>query len=182
MLKKYHLAINVAFWTIIAAVTFVFTLPQLLPDFNLLNHLSTAPAKSIVEKVPKKVPDYIVQTQYKEIEKKIDWYYFTATGYSSGDAVQGTGQKTATGKDVFKGIIAVDPKIIPYGTKLEIKNIGYFVAEDSGSKIKGNRVDIYFESKTEAQEFGTQGVWVRFVDNNPVEIAQVTNNSMQTTK
>jgi 3D (Asp-Asp-Asp) domain-containing protein len=179
MLKKYHLAINVTFWTLIAAVAVFFTLSQFLPDFNLFKHLSTAPEKTIVEKVPAKVPDYIVQTQYKEIEKKIDWYYFTATGYSSNDAIQGTGQKTATGKNIFKGIIAVDPKIIPYGTKLEIKNIGYFVAEDSGSKIIGNRIDIYFESKTEAQEFGKQGVWVRFVGNNPVEIAQITNNNMQ---
>ena len=177
MLKKYHLTISLTFWTLITAIAVLFILSHLLPDFKLLKYLFGGPEKIIVEKVPEKVPVYIAQTQYMEIEKKIDWYYFVATGYSGDDTVQGTGHKTSTGKNVFKGLIAVDPKIIPYGTRLEIKNIGYFVAEDCGSKIKGNRIDIYFESKSEAKEFGRQGVWVRFVGNNQLEIAQITNSN-----
>ncbi len=136
--------------------------------------------KTNIENVPVKVPEkekvYIAQTQYLEIEKKIEWFYFVATGYSADDATQGTGQKTSTGKNVFEGIIAVDPKIIPYGTKIEIKDTGYFVAEDCGSKIKGNRIDIYFDSKADAEKFGKQGVWVRFTGDNPVTIAQITKN------
>lgn len=178
MLKKYHLVISVTFWTLITAIAALITLSQVLPDFKPLKYLFGTFEKTIVEKSPQQSPQneikYVAQTQYKEIEKKVEWYYFVATGYSGNDAAQGTGQKTATGKNIFKGLIAVDPKIIPYGTELEIKNIGYFVAEDSGSKIKGNRIDIYFESKAKANEFGKQGVWVRFVGNVPVEIAQIT--------
>ncbi len=178
MLKKYHLVISVTFWTLITAIAALFTLSQVLPDFKPLKYLFGVSEKTIVEKSSQQSPQneikYVAQTQYKEIEKKVEWYYFVATGYSGNDAAQGTGQKTATGKNIFKGLIAVDPKIIPYGTELEIKNIGYFVAEDSGSKIKGNRIDIYFESKAKANEFGKQGVWVRFVGNVPVEIAQIT--------
>jgi 3D (Asp-Asp-Asp) domain-containing protein len=183
MLKKYYLTISVTFWTLITAIIVLFTVSLLLPDFKLPRLLSGIFGKTNIEEVPAKVPEkekvYVAQTQYLEIEKKIEWFYFVATGYSSDDTAQGTGQKTATGKNVFEGIIAVDPKIIPYGTRIEIKDSGYFVAEDCGSKIKGNRIDIYFDSKTEAKEFGIQGVWVRFVGGNPVEIAQITNSNMQ---
>ena len=183
MLKKYHLTISVTFWTLITAIVVLFTLSALLPDFKLPGFLPGISGKTNIEEVPAKLPEkekvYIAQTKYLEIEKKIEWFYFVATGYSADDTAQGTGQKTATGKIVFKGIIAVDPKIIPYGTKIEIKDKGYFVAEDCGSKIKGNRIDIYFDSKAEAKEFGKQGVWVRFTGDNPVEIAQVVNSKMQ---
>ena len=190
MLKKYHLTISVAFWTLITAIVFLFTLSILLPDFKLPGLLSGISGKINIEKVPEnvsaKVPEkekvYIAQTQYLEVEKKIEWFYFVATGYSADDATQGTGQKTATGMNVTEGIIAVDPKIIPYGTKIEIKDKGYFIAEDCGAKIKGNRIDIYFDSKAEAKEFGKQGVWVRFTTDNAVEIAQIAKGNMQLVK
>jgi 3D (Asp-Asp-Asp) domain-containing protein len=176
----------VTFWTLITAIIILFTLSALLPDFKLPGLLSGISGKTNIEKVAAQTPEkekvYIAQTQYLEIEKKIEWFYFVATGYSGDDAAQGTGQKTSTGKNVFEGIIAVDPKIIPYGTKIEIKDTGYFIAEDCGSKIKGNRIDIYFDLKADAKEFGKQGVWVRFVDDNSVEIAQITNNSMKSIK
>jgi 3D (Asp-Asp-Asp) domain-containing protein len=186
MLRKYHLTISVTFWTLITAIIVLFTLSALLPDLKLPGLLSGIYGKTNTEKVPAQVAEkekvYIAQTQYLEIENKIDWFYFVATGYSGNDTAQGTGQKTSTGKNVFEGIIAVDPKIIPYGTRIEIKDTGYFIAEDCGSKIKGNRIDIYFNLKAEAEEFGKQGVWVRFVGNSSVEIAQITNSSIQSIK
>jgi 3D (Asp-Asp-Asp) domain-containing protein len=186
MLKKYHLTISVTFWTLITAIIVLFTLSALLPDFKLPGLLTGIFQKTNIEKEPAKLPEkekvYIAQTQYLEIEKKIEWFYFVATGYSADDDSQGTGQKTSTGKNVFEGVIAVDPKIIPYGTKIEIKDKGFFVAEDCGSKIKGNRIDIYFNSKAEAREFGKQGVWIRFVGDNQVEIAQITKNKLQSIK
>lgn len=51
--------------------------------------------------------------------------------------------------------IAVDPKVIPYGTEVVI-NGNTYVAEDCGKSIKGNRIDIYFDSHDEALEFGVQ--------------------------
>ncbi len=104
----------------------------------------------------------VIITKIQEVEKETEWYYFTATGYSANDPAQGTNSTTATGKDIRIGMIAVDPKIIPLGTSVEIKDMGTFVAEDTGGKIKGNRIDIYFESKADAKKFGRQGIWVKY--------------------
>jgi len=51
--------------------------------------------------------------------------------------------------------IAVDPNVIPYGTKVIINGHEY-VAEDCGGGIKSNRIDIFFDSHQEALNFGVQ--------------------------
>lgn len=64
-----------------------------------------------------------------------------------------TGGTTATGKEATDGIIAVDPKVISYGTKVFITGnygeIGVCSAEDTGGGIKGNRIDICMSGTTE---------------------------------
>jgi 3D (Asp-Asp-Asp) domain-containing protein len=50
--------------------------------------------------------------------------------------------------------IAVDPKVIPIGWWVYIEGIGLRRAEDTGSAIKGNKIDIYFESEEYAKKFG----------------------------
>ncbi|MBA7585584.1 hypothetical protein ES708_27568 [subsurface metagenome] len=102
--------------------------------------------------------------EVKEI-MEVEWYYFIASGYSANDPAQGTNNITATGKEIKKGMVAVDPKAILLGTKIEIKDMGIFIAEDTGGKIKGNRIDIYFDTKKEAKEFGRKGIWVKIIDN-----------------
>ena len=51
--------------------------------------------------------------------------------------------------------IAVDPKVIPYGSKVII-NGNEYVAEDCGGAIKGNRIDIYFDTHKEALQWGVK--------------------------
>lgn len=51
--------------------------------------------------------------------------------------------------------IAVDPKVIPYGTEVLIDGVIY-TAEDCGGAIKGNRIDVYHDSHEQALKFGRQ--------------------------
>ena len=166
MLKKYNITVSIIFWTLIISIALVVTLALTTPKLNLFSYLIGKNTEVIVQKEP-----YLV-TEYKEIEKKVEWFYFVATGYSKNDTSQGTTGITATGKVAVEGIIAVDPKIIPLGTTVEIKDIGVFIADDRGGKIKGNRIDIFFDSKEEAKDFGKKGVWLRFLENGTgIEIA-----------
>lgn len=66
------------------------------------------------------------------------------------DGITSTGVKAQANRT-----IAVDPKIIPYGTVVEIGGREY-VAEDCGGAIKGNRIDVYFDNHAEALNFGVQ--------------------------
>lgn len=62
-----------------------------------------------------------------------------------------------------KHTIAVDPKVIPYGSKVLINGTEY-VAEDCGGAIKGNHIDIYFNDHSEALKFGVQYADVYFLN------------------
>ena len=64
---------------------------------------------------------------------------------------------TATGTIATPGrTVAVDPDIIPYGTTIEIEGVGVRIAEDCGGAIKGNRIDLLFDTHEEALEWGMQ--------------------------
>lgn len=66
------------------------------------------------------------------------------------------GSPTASGvMPTINHTIAVDTRIIPFGTKVIINGIVY-VAEDTGSAINGNKIDIYMSSHDEALNFGVQ--------------------------
>lgn len=73
---------------------------------------------------------------------------------------------TATGARATKGIVAVDPSVIPLGTRLYIESAdgsyvyGTCVAADTGGAIKGNRIDLCFDTRGEAIRFGRKPVKV----------------------
>ena len=58
--------------------------------------------------------------------------------------------------------IAVDPKVIPYGSIVYIQDYGYFIAEDCGGAINQNRIDIFTTSHTTAIQNGKKvaNVWI----------------------
>ena len=80
------------------------------------------------------------------------------------------GSKTAMGTRARVGAVAVDPKVIPLGSKLYIESIdgfasyGYATAEDTGGAIKGNRIDLFYDSNAEANRFGRRNVKVYVLD------------------
>ena len=166
MTNRYNMVINILFWVLVSVLVSITVIIVLSQN----DHIDSFLVKTETEIVVKKEPVYI--TEVKEIEKETEWFYFVATGYSANDPAQGTNNITATGKEIKKGMIAVDSKIIPLGTRIEVKDMGVFVAEDTGGKIKGNRIDIYFETKEEAKEFGRQTIWVRVLGNS-IELVEV---------
>lgn len=86
----------------------------------------------------------------------------TATAYTSNDP--GVGTRTAMGWRLRKGIVAVDPRRIPMGTRLYIKGYGYGVAADTGGAIKGNKIDLAFHTTRSAFQFGRRKVEVYVLD------------------
>ncbi len=88
-------------------------------------------------------------------------YTSQSTGKKQGSKGYG---RTATGMEVAPGIVAVDPDFIPLGTKLYIEGYGYALAADTGGSIKGNKIDLFFESLSEALEFGRRDVIVYILD------------------
>ncbi|TAK62370.1 MAG: hypothetical protein EPO22_07550, partial [Dehalococcoidia bacterium] len=69
------------------------------------------------------------------------WYNPASSGRSPSDPAYG---HTATGAIVTYGIVAVDPDIIPLGTRMFIPGYGYAVAADTGGAVKGNVIDLGF--------------------------------------
>ena len=85
-----------------------------------------------------------------------------ATGYCSCRKCCGKSDGiTASGTQAHRGTIAVDPKVIPLGTRVYIEGMGEFRAEDVGGAIKGNKVDIWFPTHIATLNFGRKMVRVR---------------------
>jgi 3D (Asp-Asp-Asp) domain-containing protein len=73
-----------------------------------------------------------------------------------------SGHHTKSGTWPQRGTIAVDPTVIPLGTRLYVEGYGPAMATDTGSLIKGARIDEYRESAAECVQFGrrTVAVWI----------------------
>lgn len=81
-----------------------------------------------------------------------------ATAYTA------TGNLTASGTRARVGAVAVDPRVIPLGTRLYIEGYGYATAEDTGGAIKGNIIDLYMNSTSEVYNWGRRPVKVTILD------------------
>lgn len=89
-----------------------------------------------------------------------------ATAYTASCA--GCSGTTKTGIDLKANpdakVIAVDPNVIPLGTKVYVEGYGEAIAGDTGGAIKGNRIDIFIPSEQKAEEFGVQQVKVTILN------------------
>lgn len=82
-----------------------------------------------------------------------------ATGYGpSGNGPWG--MRTSSGLRPGYGVVAVDPRFIPLGTRLFVEGYGHAVAGDTGGAIKGNRIDLGYDSDREAANVGRKRVRV----------------------
>ena len=124
--------------------------------------------EEIVNTDAPKIGDGVIVTAEGEVLTYSKKSQFTATAYTKTDA--GCNDITATGTKVRVGTVAVDPEVIPYGTRMFIvTNDGKYIygigtAEDCGGAIKGKRLDLYFETDAECWKFGVKGCTVYFLD------------------
>ena len=83
-----------------------------------------------------------------------------ATAYTN-DPITSTGTKPTEGRT-----IAVDPTVIPYGSKVYIPQFDrVFIAEDCGSAIKGNRIDIYMDNYNRCMDWGFKTIDIYILNN-----------------
>ncbi|MEH7808784.1 LysM peptidoglycan-binding domain-containing protein, partial [Bacillus safensis] len=82
----------------------------------------------------------------------------TATAYTANDG--GISGITATGVNLNKNpnakVIAVDPNVIPLGSKVYVEGYGEAIAADTGGAIKGNKIDVHVPSKSQAKNWGVK--------------------------
>ena len=86
---------------------------------------------------------------------------YASTGKGPGDSgfgITALGTVAKRNMDSYSSV-AVDPRVIPLGTKLYIEGYGYAIAEDTGGAIKGNSIDLFFNSSLDANNWG-----IRWID------------------
>lgn len=136
----------------------VFVNDKLVSIENLDTEVVKEPVKEIVHKGTKEVEGL----NGKKVKKVI---VMQATAYDPS-----AGSKTAMGTRARVGAVAVDPKVIPLGSKLYIESMdgfptyGYATAEDTGGAIKGNRIDLFYSTNSQALKFGRRNVKVYVLD------------------
>ncbi|WP_246289156.1 G5 and 3D domain-containing protein [Bacillus haikouensis] len=93
-------------------------------------------------------------------------FYVSSTAYTA--SCNGCSGHTATGINLKANpgikVIAVDPSVIPLGTKVYVDGYGYAVAADTGGAIRGNKIDVFFSSKSDAYRWGRKTIKVKILD------------------
>ena len=85
------------------------------------------------------------------------WYSPASSGRSRSDPAYG---RTATGRVVTYGIVAVDPAVIPLGTRLYIPGYGKGIAADIGGGIKGKIIDLWYSTYAQCAKWGRRTVTI----------------------
>ncbi|WP_017726482.1 peptidoglycan-binding protein [Halalkalibacterium ligniniphilum] len=93
-------------------------------------------------------------------------YEMEATAYTA--YCEGCSGTTATGIDLRSNpnakVVAVDPNVIPLGTRVHVEGYGEAIAGDTGGAINGHKIDLHMPTKEEARNFGRQTVTVTVLD------------------
>lgn len=93
------------------------------------------------------------------------WIWANASAYCACMKCCGkTNGITASGTKATAGRTIAAPSTYAFGTKIEIAGMGTYVVEDRGGAIKGNKIDIYFNSHEEALQFGRRNLQIKVVE------------------
>lgn len=130
----------------------LFGIPDELPEIR-----QPEPKVDIIQEEPKVKKIKYVKIKQNRPFKAREYADWKITAYCPCKACSGKyGRNTATGKIARSNhTIAVDPKIIKYGSKVYIDGKKY-IAEDCGGDVKGYHIDIFFDTHDEVEAFGKQ--------------------------
>lgn len=116
--------------------------------------------------VPTALPAPPLPSASPTAEPPVDLGVFKVTAYSD-SAVNGTDGRgiTKSGERTHWGVVAVDPRVIPLGSRLRIEGMGetVFTALDTGGGIVGRWVDVWYHTDDEALEHGVKYYSVRVI-------------------
>jgi len=115
--------------------------------------------KSSVAGVLAAIRERIARIQPEGVTLTGEWQMVATSYYAGGGGINGNGI-TSTGLRARKGLVAVDPKVIRLGTKLYIEGYGIAIAADTGGWVKGNRIDLCFDTLEECYRFGRRKIYV----------------------
>ena len=133
-----------------------------------LNNLKTNNIK--VKQVLNVSVDEATKKEEEKSEEKeptvVKTFKVTATAFTAN--CKGCSGVTSTGFNLKKNpdakIIAVDPKVIPLGTKVWVEGYGEAIAADKGGSIKGNKIDVFMSSNKKAINWGRRTVTVKILE------------------
>ena len=120
------------------------------------------PDPPIVKKVKEVKAEAVTRTTAPNVSRGSRTMYMVASGYTAAAEENWpyAGSPSYIGLPLARGIVAVDPNVIPMGSKLYIEGYGTAIAADQGGAINGNRIDLFFDSKYEALNWGLKTVKV----------------------
>lgn len=126
-------------------------------SITLWEHTAENEKKAVLEnRVSEPVPETTVVGR-KKVYLDIDYSQTVALDV---EATAYTDTITATGIKPYKGVIAVDPKVIPLYTKVYIPGYGMATALDTGGAVKGNIIDLFFEDGQDVWVFGRRNITI----------------------
>lgn len=130
--------------------------------------------KLLSEKKLKEKQDKVVAVGAKDLALQVSRgevsggreLYVSTTAYTAD--CNGCSGHTSTGINLHANpnakVIAVDPSVIPLGTKVYVEGYGYAIAADTGGRIKGYKIDVFFPSKSDAFRWGAKKVKIKILN------------------
>ena len=124
------------------------------------------PKKKVVAVGTKVVTASVSRGENSSSSSSGNEFYVTATAYTA--YCNGCTGITATGINLRANpnlkVIAVDPDVIPLGSKVWVEGYGYAIAGDTGGAIKGKKIDLFMPSKSQAYDFGRKKVRIKVLN------------------
>jgi uncharacterized protein YabE (DUF348 family) len=139
----------------------------------LLENGKEVARKLISEQNIKEKKDQVVAVGTKDLALQVSRgavetgkeFYVSSTAYTA--YCNGCSGRTATGLNLRANpnmkIIAVDPRIIPLGTKVYVEGYGYAIAADTGGAIKGYKIDVFMPTNQDCYRWGRKKVKIKIL-------------------